>query len=236
MDLRDALERCEGVRLEAGHGDEPVYVPRGPWRSMTASEVQGLLEVGAAIQAHSVAVARVCDAALCAAWRQDAQPLADMTACISQRFRLGDPVPNLARWIDPPNRLTVSWDPSLAAWVGLHVDAWRVETRPQAGTDVCHLDLNIGPRERYFLFVPLSIDRMRAHLGLPTAIAASWGAKRLGRHFLERCPDMPVVRLRLEPGVAYVAPIERILHDGSSEGVEGRNLHLSFEGDIEPGW
>ena len=40
----------------------------------------------------------------------------------------------------------------------------------------------------------------------------------IGREFMERFPDVPVVRCRIGPGDAYIAPTENLVHDGSHSG------------------
>ena len=41
-------------------------------------------------------------------------------------------------------------------------------------------------------------------------------ADRVGQAFLKRFPGYPVVKIRLKPGEAYIAPTENMLHEGSS--------------------
>src|SRR5688572_7475990 len=47
-----------------------------------------------------------------------------------------------------------------------------------------------------------------------------------GAAFMRRFPTCPVVRLRVRPGEAYVAPTENLLHDGSREGRSWLDLPL----------
>ncbi len=88
--------------------------------------------------------------------------------------------------------------------VGLHLDAWD-ELHPN-GYVTNRICLNLGREERAFLYVPLATE--------------SIGLKGSGvARFFEANPSCPVLRLRLAPGEAYIAPTEHVLprrNDGSS--------------------
>lgn len=130
--------------------------------------------------------------------------------------------------VDPPASATVSVDPATGRRVGLHFDAWTDEDRPGAAADVWRLDVNFGPGDRHFVFVPFSIADVRVRLDPHGAS----GARRVGKAFLQRYPGVPVCRVRLAPGIAYLAPVERVLHDGSSLAATVPTWHLAIEGDI----
>jgi hypothetical protein len=57
--------------------------------------------------------------------------------------------------------------------------------------------------------------------------------RAIGAAFMSTFPDYPIVRLRLRPGEAYIAPTENVLHDGSSTGVRAINQYLSMRGRFD---
>jgi hypothetical protein len=48
--------------------------------------------------------------------------------------------------------------------------------------------------------------------------------------FMTLFPSYPVVRVRIHPGEAYVAPTENILHDGSSIDMNAMDITFSIRG------
>ena len=56
----------------------------------------------------------------------------------------------------------------------------------------------------------------------------------LARQFMEQFPDVPVIRCRLAPGEAYVAPTENLVHDGSSVGQSDIDEQFTIRGHIRP--
>lgn len=57
--------------------------------------------------------------------------------------------------------------------------------------------------------------------------------RAIGAAFMSTFPEDPIVRLRLRPGEAYIAPTENILHDGSSAEVIETNHYLSIRGRFD---
>src|SRR3954469_24991527 len=54
----------------------------------------------------------------------------------------------------------------------------------------------------------------------------------LGQLFMQRFPEVSVARCRIAPGVAYIAPTENLVHDGSSEGQRHADEHFTVLGHI----
>jgi hypothetical protein len=113
---------------------------------------------------------------------------------------------------EPASTITV--DRSDGARMGLHLDSWSrlpVMNRGAAPNRIC---LNIGPEPREFLFVNLPLPQIAARLraaGVPVDESDPTG---MGRAFLAAFPRYPVLSLRVDPGEAYVAATENVIHDG----------------------
>jgi hypothetical protein len=121
------------------------------------------------------------------------------------------------------HRVQVARDPTLTIdkrnglKPGIHVDSWDAAPLEGRGRSRNRLCMNLGESTRYFLFVGLTLQGIWERLGRPqVAVGGS-----LGQLFLERYPDYPVTRLAIQPGHAYIAPTENLLHDGagSSDGM-----------------
>jgi len=97
------------------------------------------------------------------------------------------------------------------------------------------VSINIGRNVRFFLFLPISIVEIAKIMSDALACGRVQvpDYTGLGRAFMERFPDFPVVRCRLAPNEAYIAPTENLVHDGSSEGQE-LDEHFTILGHIRP--
>jgi hypothetical protein len=103
--------------------------------------------------------------------------------------------------------------------IGLHVDSWTgrpVTGRRGAGNRLC---LNLGDEVRRLVLVNAPISRIAATMKQLEGIdVEQTNPTEIGRRFLERFPSFPVLRLTIQPGQAYIAPTETIVHDGDTSG------------------
>jgi hypothetical protein len=116
---------------------------------------------------------------------------------------------------------------------GLHVDDGARLAIDALASGPMRLSVNIGDIARLFLFVNLGVDQMLDGIGRAgeRSVFRAGLADEIGRSFLAAYPEYPIVALRVDPGEAYLAPTQAILHDGAGTG--GRIArHLSFSGDI----
>jgi hypothetical protein len=110
----------------------------------------------------------------------------------------------------------------------LHVDQWDYRLLDERQCSRWRVAINIGASPRWFLFIPRTLEEIAAGCDPksdPNVVA---------REFLARSPQVGVVRVRIDPGEAYLAPTENLIHDASSLGnrVECRNL--VFRGHFRP--
>ncbi|MBL8510777.1 MAG: hypothetical protein JNM52_03945 [Betaproteobacteria bacterium] len=116
-------------------------------------------------------------------------------------------------------------------YVGLHIDSWHTGTvaeRPSGyPTRFCY---NLGPEDRQFQFINLSIRRIRE-------LSPGFGSNdpnEFCTDFLLRHGDYPVVKVRVKPGEAYIAPTEIMIHDGSTVGKHYFDASFTFLGCFRP--
>lgn len=101
---------------------------------------------------------------------------------------------------------------------GLHLDFW-----PDA--DRVRLSLNLSTEPRYFLYVNLTSHTLGLDRGRPT-----WAEDT--QAFFEANSSYPVVRVRIDPGEAYIAPTNHLLHDGSTLGKQRPDITFSMLGQF----
>lgn len=137
--------------------------------------------------------------------------------------------------ITDPGQVTVTKDEfgaSAQALAGLHLDSWDrlpLRHRHRSRSRLC---VNLGREARYSLFINLPLMDMFKQLGLrdPEDIYSDWRGLVLGQRFMRAWSDYPVVRLRIEPGEAYLLPTDNLIHDASTEGNRFPDITLTFLG------
>jgi len=127
---------------------------------------------------------------------------------------------------------TTTVNPRTNLLVGLHLDDWYdlpLAKRKHAANRIC---LNAGDADRFFLFLNVPIwticeilrrrplDELKGLVGGERiascdleSLHRSVGGTNVARAFMQLFPDYPVVRIRIGPGQAYMAPTEGIVHD-----------------------
>jgi len=124
----------------------------------------------------------------------------------------------------------------------LHFDSWDRLGPLDRGRATNRLCVNIGRGSRQFLFVPKPAAEAVRELALrridvlsdEQALRDSTGRLDLARRYLEVFPDTPVLRLRVLPGEAYIAPTENLIHDGSSDESIESDISVTVRGFFVP--
>lgn len=149
-----------------------------------------------------------------------------------------DALPGVAGgiWINPPGRTTVTEPPDGEKLIGLHLDNWSdypIHERADAPNRIC---INMGIEARFFMFINLPIGEMHKLIERtrPRALGAQKRGTIVARTFMRLIPTYPVIRVRIGPGEAYVAPTENLVHDASSLGMAGPDVNLTLRGRIAP--
>ncbi len=136
--------------------------------------------------------------------------------------------------VNDPQMPTVTVHPNTKRLVGLHVDDWYSQNLEYRHQSPNRISINLGVQDRFFLFVNLPIleiarairdDRREPRPSLTSCTL-------LGRKFLMANPGYPVVKLRVRPGQAYIAPTENMIHDGTTCGMTVPDVALSLHGEM----
>jgi len=135
-----------------------------------------------------------------------------------------------------PRLPTVTMDGGSGQLIGLHVDNWFNTPLGKRDESPNRVALNLGSQDRYLLFVNLPLMRMweLVHEKPRTGPAEPRLQADLLDRFWKKFPSYPVVRLRIGPGEAYVAPTENIAHDGSTLDMSTWDIYLTVLGYFAP--
>jgi len=228
--------------------DPEARVPRLPWERATSRDVDSLRgREGSAASARiqllrpcSAAAARAAKRVLALVDRETQRPdvlragreLLQALARQHGEFRFASEA-RLAQ--TQPGLLTNTRDASQAGrLLGLHVDSH--ERRPIAERAVCRRLLvgNLSREVRSLLFVNLELEQLKGALpvqGIPRGRFDS--ATDLARAFLRAFPEYPVLRLLLQPGEAYLAPVQNMVHDGCTLDMRAADWTVRAFGELD---
>lgn len=116
-------------------------------------------------------------------------------------------------------------------FVGMHLDSWDrapLRRRHKSRNRIC---INLGRENRFFLFINLPLMEMFKALGLSDdEVYQHYRGTNVGDEFMKKYPDYPVVKLKVAPKEAYIAPTDNLIHDASSVGKQYPDITLSFIG------
>lgn len=117
-------------------------------------------------------------------------------------------------------------------FVGLHVDSWAsgsISERKEGYPS--RLCVNLGPEDRYFMFQNLSFNQIAEISNSPI----SDHPNQFVVDFLDSNPSYPVLKLRIKPGEAYIAPTEIMIHDATTRDKHYVDASVTILGDFTPG-
>jgi hypothetical protein len=116
--------------------------------------------------------------------------------------------------------------------IGMHLDShdlFPLRRRHRSRNRIC---LNLGREDRFFLFINLPLLEIFRALNLsdPEDIFQHYRGLNLGYEFMKRYPSYPVIKLKVAPGEAYIAPTDNLIHDGCTVGQQYADINLTFLG------
>jgi hypothetical protein len=160
-------------------------------------------------------------------WPNDWRMALEQLEAVCMRLNADSPLEHKGRWLAKGGgtSLSTTWDRNDGRLTGLHIDRWErgpVASFSSARNRVC---LNLGPRSRYLVFVPLDLPELAARSGIDRTGSFTTSHAQT---YLRQNPMTPVCRLRIEPGEAYVAPTECLIHDGQASSAEGEWVYTVF--------
>jgi hypothetical protein len=227
---------------------EHARIPASRWRSPSPTELEKLVTPRPLQRGNCVVLSRLFED------RELAQVQAEM---IAVRTRFGDlgelkkelleitlnslkskcrkyEVTNvLGLNTDPGNLETTSINRSTGLFAGLHVDVWEDRSLEERHLCANRISINLGPSHRYFLFACISVAEMKSALPEGSIGSDLESLAYVQKSFLEKYPEFPIARLRIEAGEAYFAPTENLIHDGSTSDCSTPPFTFALQGVFE---
>ena len=116
---------------------------------------------------------------------------------------------------------------------GMHIDIWDNYTLHEAREATNRICINLGQEDRYFLYVNMTLGEIYQHVSHhPEFNSTIYKQSKLASTFFKLYPDYPVIRVRVSPFEAYIAPTENIIHDGSTQGINSPDVTYTVRGDF----
>lgn len=158
--------------------------------------------------------------------------------------------------VNPSGLPTVTFNHATNRFIGLHLDSWDglpIENRYLSTNRIC---INLGFEDRFLLFVNLTLMDIfyLSQIDIPASQMNSvWENRKqdirdryfsststfsqiclieLRHDFLTKYPNYPVIKLRISPGEAYIAPTENMIHDGCTIGKTFFDVSMTVRGHI----
>lgn len=234
---------------------EGAILPREPWRPLTAEESQPTwTEQFVPIANSTIALLKIPEALY--------QPFVEMgtaeleTAERYNQLRKTEPFRNavmellsyleefrqhegafeIAAVLTQPGLPCVTLDRTVDKYVGLHFDDWDHLYLSSRGLGQNRILVNLGREAREFMVINLPVSDLVA--------AVREGGGEIGDHhsewrdlvqkFCQMYPNYPVLKIKVEPGEAYIAPTENLIHDGTTLGRTAPDVNLQVRGYIWP--
>lgn len=120
-----------------------------------------------------------------------------------------------------------AYSPQLKRYMGLHVDYLYQQSIFNRENSANRISINLGLEERHLAYVNLTMNNLITILNPPSNCSND----EIVARFFEKFPDYPVVKVKILPGEAYIAPTQNIIHDG----IGAKNtpdFHLTICGHI----
>ena len=232
----DRIQVSEGSAPAGGESYRPdAIVPVDRWRPCSQAEWDALasparspaplnyvavIEIPGDLRAMAERIAAGAEAAapgpLASASKQEMEALARAFGAL---FGYPDEARSLGLLVQPGGKATTTLSPEEGKTIGLHVDSWFSDPPDQRSASPNRIALNLSREPRRLLLLDLGLDQI---LNLMRSAADPHPELRnpteIGRAFLRRYPNYPVLSVEVRPGEAYVAATENLVHDGCTSG------------------
>lgn len=237
-----------------------AFVPKEPWRTLTTSEQENLIVSQADSTSYSglIAVVRFPSPLVSAVtvFFDRVSPIetnidffednafllatANIMEFIEENCLLKDEQFEISGYaVNNAFHLpTSTYNTQTNEYTGIHLDDWSnsgLTERESAANRIC---INFGKEPRYFLFINLTMKQIFDLCSIVDVKEINAVKKHpgiLANYFFRKYPDYPAVRIKLNPGEAYIAPTENILHDGSTFGNYNTDINFTIRGFFKPG-
>jgi hypothetical protein len=232
-----------------------AVVPKGPWRDADVSQMDDLIATDQHCDLRdNLAVVKLDQNTIDLAMKinvQDVASFSDLEGIIrSDVYAYNDFLTSMCDFytrfeatnarrhkigfdIGAPNQETTTINRAVNLKTGMHVDIWDqydLHSAQEATNRIC---VNLGREDRYFLYVDMTLaqilEKITAHAQFDTRTHKQ---SRLVQTFFKLYPEYPVLRVKVSPFEAYIAPTENLIHDGSTLGTKSWDLTYTVRSDF----
>ena len=133
----------------------------------------------------------------------------------------------------PPGLETVTVNDKTGHFIGMHLDSWDGDSYEERNLARTRVSVNIGPSTRSFLFISLPLCEIAKLIAKATGQCSLTHAHTIMPMVFQMFPDIPVYRIELNPGEAYIADTDNLLHDGSSISSNSATLHYTLRAKLK---
>jgi hypothetical protein len=234
----ERLEFCREVTTSSDPEFRPgSLVPGGHWTPATtegSGEIPWMRFGDGGTLRHNMALIRMPPTLLeghlltQVEWRDSEARRRDLKARVDEVCRLLSSTPTVMRHrgtfkgVRGNTSSCTTRHPSDRRLVGLHVDQIDGEPIARVERTMSRLCVNLGPARRWFVFMSVPLESVVAARRLSERDVLT---SEHFRHFLQGRPSHIAWRIRVEPGDAYIAPTQILLHDGQSDSRDGERLY-----------
>lgn len=122
-------------------------------------------------------------------------------------------------------------------FTGLHIDYWDQLELKDIEKASNRISINLGKDDRYIMFIGLTLEEIFKKIR-PTSKRKfeDYDVVTLLKAFFDNFPNYPVMKIRIKPYEAYIAPTENVIHDGSTEGNYTTDITLTTRGCFKLGF
>ncbi len=140
-------------------------------------------------------------------------------------------------WVSPGGMQLVTHNMKVVPHlrIGLHVDDWDHLPLAERAGGRRRLCVNLGSESRYLLFLTTPLSSLVAAGQFPKQIPEDLSPAIVVRSYLASHRNQIAVRLRIDPGEAYIMNADDIIHDGASAAPNVPDIALHFLGFFGPG-
>ena len=135
-----------------------------------------------------------------------------------------------------PGKTTTTYERHNQLFVGLHVDSWDHRTLGQRRDSRNRICVNIGKKNRFLICVPSELVGLAMRISPAGHVLDSnfRNVNRIVTSYLDQNQDLPIFRIGIRPGEAYIAPTENMIHDGSTLESDCIDVNYTLRGLFNP--
>lgn len=115
-------------------------------------------------------------------------------------------------------------------YMGLHIDNAFGIPLSDYTIRSNRISLNLGKEDRYLFVINKTVAEISALVEDACDISNIEDEQMLCNLFFQYYSDYPVLKLRIKPNEAYIAPTDNLIHDGSTLGMKNNDITLVFSG------